>query len=344
MTRTDGSTRTLPPPWVWGSIALGPISAMLRTLALQRQETASVAQQDKGSRRALAQQAGIDERWRRLRPGLPLKPPSRRARAKSRETLSSTSASGTAPSRTAATSVAPRPVRPGHDEIEPGERARHGRGRGGPVGDDHAGESPIRLEQVVQQDRVGGHGWPVDRVVRGHHQEHAGFGDACFKRRQVQLPQHALGNSRVVGPALGLRIVGHVVLRGGANTRPLHTAHISDGDARGEQRVFGEAFEAAPAERGADDVDGRGEKDVDALDSGFLSERGRELLDEVDVPGRGEGDRAGQRGGWIGRIEACAADPGRAVGNHASDAARPRSRRGAPKSQRPSAGGPSAPG
>ena len=61
----------------------------------------------------------------------------------------------------------------------------------------------------------------------------------------------------------GLQIQRHGKIDRRAHTRRLHPAHVGDCNARGQQRVFGEALETAAAERGADDVDGRAEDHID---------------------------------------------------------------------------------
>ena len=120
--RCTGSTRTLPPPCVCGSIELGPISASRSTLPAGRgrtprsffsrtKERAPTSRSSAGSMRA---ECG-DATWPAPLPSTaPLSAPTLRARPSSRATLWSISASGTRPARTAASSESPQgPFGPG---------------------------------------------------------------------------------------------------------------------------------------------------------------------------------------------------------------------------------------
>ena len=158
-----------------------------------------------------------------------------------------------------------------------------------------------------------GHQRAVHRVVGGHHHERARLPDAGLERHQVQLTQHRLGDPRVIGPALGLRVVAHVVLHRRADPGRLQPGHVAGGDPGGQHRVLGEALESPAAERGAHQVDRRGQQHVDALAPRLGAEGGSELADELAVPGGAEGGGAGQAGRGVPVILGDAADSGRPV-------------------------------
>jgi hypothetical protein len=157
-----------------------------------------------------------------------------------------------------------------------------------------------------------GHQRAVHRVVGGHHHERARVPDAGLERHQVQLTQHRLGDPRVVGPALGLRVVAHVVLHRRAHPGRLQPGHVAGGDPGGQHRILGEALEP-PAERGPHQVDRRGQHHVDALAPRLGAQGGSELADELAVPGGAEGGGAGQAGRGVPVILGDAADSGRPV-------------------------------
>ena len=115
--------------------------------------------------------------------------------------------------------------------------------------------------------------------------------------------------------AICLGVVSDEVLGRRPHSHALHTADVGDRHARGQQRIFREAFEATSAERGADDVHRRREDDVDALGACFLTELCGQPLDQAHVPRRGEGDRRRQRGRRVRRIEPNSAHAGGAIGN-----------------------------
>ena len=158
-----------------------------------------------------------------------------------------------------------------------------------------------------------GHPDPVDRVVGGHDQHGSGLAHAGLEGGQVELAQHVLRDARVVGPALGFRVVADVMLDRRRNARGLQAADVRHRDAGGQHRILGEALESAPAERRAHQVDRRREQHVDALAPGLRAQRGGHLMHQPGVPGGAKGGRAGQAGGREALVLDDAACPGRAV-------------------------------
>ncbi len=138
---------------------------------LQRQQAPPVAQQDKGSRCDSGQQARVDQLWRSRSQASVEAADAARQGEDARDLVVDLGLGHGAVANRRDELVSPGPVGPRHHEVEPGQRARHGRRRGGPVGDHHAVEAPVGLENVVQKNRVRRHGWAVDRVVSRHHKQ-----------------------------------------------------------------------------------------------------------------------------------------------------------------------------
>jgi hypothetical protein len=226
--------------------------------------------------------------------------------------------------------AAPRSRRSRHGQVEPGHRGRHRAARGVPVGQGHALEAPLVLEDGRQQLGVLGHGDAVDHVVAGHHQVQVRLAYAGLERGEVQLAQHMLGDPRVVRPALRLGVVADVVLGRGGHPGLAQPVDVGYGHPGDKHRVFAERLEATPAERRAHDVDGRRQQHVDALALGLGAERERKLPDQAGVPGGAEGRRAGQARRRVAFVHGLAADPGRAVGHDHRAEPDDRQRTGAP--------------
>ena len=191
--------------------------------------------------------------------------------------------------------LAPGPIWSGHHKIEAARRARHGGLGGGPVRDHDSGKLPLRLEHVAEQNRVRRHRGSVDRVVRRHDQGDIRLGNNGLERREVDLPKNCVRDSRVIGAALRLGVVGDVVLGGRAHAGFLDAAHIGNGETCGEQWVLGEAFETATAQRSPDDVYRRSQEHVDASRPRFLAECEGDVVNELLVPRRAQGDWTWQR-------------------------------------------------
>ena len=170
----------------------------------------------RGGRAQLRRDLVVGRRCGRRGRPTPSSAPTRPASRRIRRTLSSTTASSTVPALTAATSSSPHgPSGPGISRSRP-RRGGGQRAAGVPVGHRDAVEAPFLLEDVAQQRRLG-HRVPVDAVVGGHHRPHPALADDRLERRQVELAQGPLVDRGVVGEPLGLRVVGHEVLDGGAD-------------------------------------------------------------------------------------------------------------------------------
>ena len=214
---------------------------------------------------------------------------------------------------------APRAVGSGHHQVlrrAGAVEAAHGR----PVTDHDAVEAPLAVERRLEQV-VLGHGGAVDGVVGAHHQPGLRLGDRLLEGQQVELAQRSFVDLDVDGEAVGLGVVGDVVLRGGADTVVLHAAHVRRGEVGGQDRVLAEALEVPAVERGAVQVDGGAEHDVDPLATGL--DRGRRAVatGDVGVPGRRQSGRRGQVERGVPLVPRLATHARRTVGDQ--DAAQP---------------------
>ena len=214
--------------------------------------------------------------------------------------------------------VLPGATRSRHDEVETAERRSDGRPGRHPVADHGAVEAQLALEQPGDEAGVVGHrsrlDSVVDLVVGRHHRPGAGV-HRVLEGREVDLA-HRLGvDPRDVVGAIGLGVVGDVVLDAGRDALVLDAGHDAGADDRGEQRVLGVALEVASADGGALDVDLRREHDVDAVAACLPRECPADLDGEVDIPGRPDGARSREEGGGLALDLAETADPDRAVGH-----------------------------
>ena len=235
-----------------------------------------------------------------------------------RATLSSMTASGTRPSRTACEEpLGPRPAGAGHHEVESAERGFDGGLRGEPVADHDAVEAPLVLEHAVEQRAVRGRrrvdAVAGDAVVGGHDGPDAGVDDG-LEGCEVHLAQRALVDAREVLGTLGLGLVADEVLDGCRDALLLDRRDERDREPGREQRVLGEALEVAPADGAALQVhDGR-EDHVDGLAARLGGHERAEAGLQVDVPRRGGRRGCGQLcGGLV--VVARAAHADRAVGD-----------------------------
>ena len=141
--------------------------------------------------------------------------------------------------------LAPDPGRR-HLEVLPRRRGVR-RAHCGPVAHHHPVEAPPAPQRVLEQ-LVLGHGGAVDTVVRTHHRPGARL-DGPLERGEVHLVQGPLVHVDVHGEAVGLEVIGDIVLRRGGDAVLLEPAHIARGQVTGQGRVLAEALEVAPAQR-----------------------------------------------------------------------------------------------
>ncbi len=186
--------------------------------------------------------------------------------------------------------------------LQVGERVRPPRVAG--VVERLFGPGPDRVVQV----RVDVVGPPVDQVVRRHH---PGRGVGRDRRLEGRLVVLVLELGRQVGggeAAVGLVVVGQVVLEHGRGLQvegvvTLEPLAVRGRDGPGEQRILGVALLVAPRARVAQQVDHRRphlqppQDGIDGVVAARLVAHGRaDLPDQRRVPGAGQPDRLREDG------------------------------------------------
>jgi hypothetical protein len=180
--------------------------------------------------------------------------------------------------------IAPGADRAGHREVL-GVLGALDTANGGPVADHDAVETPVRVQRRLEQLVLGG-GGAVDRVVRAHHQPGVGLGDGLLEGEQIDLAQGPLVDHDVRGEALGLEVVGDVVLGRRADAELLDAGDVRRGKLRGQDRVLAEGLEVPATQRRSMQVDRRAEDDVDVLPAGLERRDHAVPMGDVEVPGR----------------------------------------------------------
>ena len=124
----------------------------------------------------------------------------------------------------------------------------------------------------------------IDPVVGGHDGPGLSLAHCYLEILEVDLTKGAGGYAGIVLVAVGLLIVGCIVLYRHAYAIGLDTVHICRGDVPGKDRILGEVLEVTAAERVAMDVHSRSEKDVDPVLEDFIAHCGSHLPDKVHIP------------------------------------------------------------
>ena len=310
----SGMTVALPPPWVRALAALSPITATERRLAGSHGSSLRFSSSTVPSTAACRAKAIPSSTQNRVGGGEPVE---RTDPARQGENTGHLAVDGRLGDLAGADGphqgLGPGSVRAGHDQVLRGPGAFQ-RPDGGPVADHYAVEAPLAVQRGLQQVALG-RGGAVDRVVRAHHEPGVCLGDGLLEREQVQLAKSAVTDLDVDREAVGLGVVGHVMLRCSADAVVLHAFHVGGGEIGGEHGILAECLEVPSAERGAVQVDGRAEHHVDALAAGLHRGRGAIAPGDVRIPGRRErgGGREVER--RIALIPGLAPDARRAVGD-----------------------------
>ena len=139
----------------------------------------------------------------------------------------------------------------------------------------------------------------VDEVVACHEILRAAFLHADFEALQIDLAQGALGDAGIVAVAVRLLVVAGEVLRTGGDAVFLDAAHNGRRRASGDERILGEVFEVAAAQRIAVNVHAGRKQHVAALFDHLAADRLVQALNENRVPRAGQSRAAGQQGGVI---------------------------------------------
>ena len=165
----------------------------------------------------------------------------------------------------------------------------------GPVGHHEPVEAPFAPEHVRQEPGVALGVLAVDFVVGGHDRPGRGLADRDLEAPQVQLPQGAHVDPRIIAAAVGFLAVGGVVLGGGPDPVGLDATDHRRGHLPAEDGVLGIILEVPAVERVTMDVQSRGKQDVHPVFEGFIAHRDADLPDRFLVPGAGE-DGPGREG------------------------------------------------
>ncbi len=190
-------------------------------------------------------------------------------------------------------------------------RGGAGTAHGGPIGDHHTVETPTALEWFGQQRRFG-HRGALDAVVRGHH--HPGArGHRAFERIQVQLVQGAGRHTHIHGEAVGLGIVGDIVLRTGGHTVDLDRANVGGRDLGGQHRILGETFEMPSAEGGSVQIHRRPQHRADILAACLRRNQRTDLGQQISIPGGRQRGTRRQAHRWIPFVPVLTANTRRTV-------------------------------
>ena len=147
----------------------------------------------------------------------------------------------------------------------------------------------------------------IQAVVAGHDRPRSRLTDRRLERHQVDLAQRALIDVGAHRVPLVLGIVADEVFDGCPDPDPLHAGDVPDGDLRREMGIFGIAFEVAPIQGVAVDVDGWRQQHRGPLAPCLLGDRCADPGHEGGVPGRTEADAGGEAGGAEAAREAAAA-------------------------------------
>ena len=167
----------------------------------------------------------------------------------------------------------------------------------------HLADQPVVLRAVRA----------MEAVVGSHHRSHPGP-HGRFERNQVHLSQHPFRHVDVDDAPRELGVVAHEVLHAARDALRLDAFDVRRGDRRGQQRIFAQALEVAPADRSALEIDRRAEQHVRTLGTRLATERPTDLADELGVERRGERRSARERGRG-GTLPRGATHSGRAVGH-----------------------------
>ncbi len=150
----------------------------------------------------------------------------------------------------------------------------------------------------------------IDLVVRRHDRADRQLLHRPFERREEVLAQGALGDlgGADIGAVLGLAVAGHVLegdedlVLGQRQGRPLEAADGGQADLGADMRVLAIGLlDAAPA-RVAGHVDHRRQRQVRTAGAHLAGGDGEDLLGQLGVEGRGQGDGLREAGRVTGDI------------------------------------------
>src|SRR6266404_3529990 len=94
------------------------------------------------------------------------------------------------------------------------------------------------------------------------------------------------------------RVISHVMLDRGAHALGLHAFDISDGDARSEPGIFAKVLKVTSVHRRAINIHAWRKEEMHAFGARISTELSPDALCQRRIPGRGQTDPGGHRGGW----------------------------------------------
>ena len=169
-----------------------------------------------------------------------------------------------------------------------------------PVGHHDALKAPLSAQHRRGQIVVVMAPNAVELVVGGHEAEGLCLADADLEAAEIEFAQGALRDPGVVPVAVGLLVVAGEMLGAGGVALTLYAAHGGGRHFPGQEGILGIILEVAAAERIAVQVNPGGQVDVDAVMGHLLPDFPVQGLDQLRVPGAGEGRADGdERAGFL---------------------------------------------
>ncbi len=178
-----------------------------------------------------------------------------------------------------------------HFEVEAGGKGADAVVHRAPVGDHETVEAPLVAEDAREQPRVLARVHTVDAVVRAHDRPRLGVLDDALEAAEVDLAQRALVDVCAHAHPVGLLVVRGEMLQRSADAARLQSVDEGGTEAAAQDRVLGEVFEVAAAQRGPLDVDAGAEQHANTFGLRLVAERVAESLEELRVPRRSERHR-----------------------------------------------------
>ena len=172
----------------------------------------------------------------------------------------------------------------GHQQVVACLHLLHGIRPRKPVGHHDALEAPFIAQHVLQQPGAFRGVGSVDLVVGTHDRPWTAFLDGDLETLQVKLAQRTLADLHVDGVAVPFMVVGRVMLGRRAHILRLDSANHGGGHLAGDQRIFRVVLEVSATQWIAMQVQGRCQKDIDAIGRRFRPHGLAHTFDQRIVP------------------------------------------------------------
>ena len=172
-----------------------------------------------------------------------------------------------------------------------------------PVCDHDAFVAPLVAEDGGEQLVILLGIFSVELVVGAHDGPGTAFLHGKLEVSQVNLPEGAAAHQGVVLRAVGLLVIGRIVLGRCAHSVTLDAPDVGGGHFATQERVFGEILEVTATERVSVDVHTGCQQHVHAIFQHFVSHHLHGLFHQLGVPGTGqEGAHGEARGHGVGGV------------------------------------------